>query len=330
MAEELSLVISNPGEGEFLKKIDWNKEDFMELVSSVTKQYAGVMYSEDQMKDAKADRAKLNAMKKAISDRRIEVKNAIMAPCNQFEKEVKEVVSLIDEPIALIDSQIKEYEERCKAEKRKNLEEYFVEIADELEGMLTFDMIFDQKWLNASVSLKKAKGEIEAKINGIKTDLRSIESLCDEKYQPMLKDYYMRCLNITATMSECSRLREIDRREAERKEREAEEARLKAEQQTVVSETTESVAETAKTVSETAESVSESFESATEPVSDMGKVIQAIERQAYETAVTEPFVQEEDAKQYKASFTIFGTKAQIMGVKQYMIENNIRFGKVEK
>ena len=39
MAEDLSLVISNPDEGEFLQKIVWNKEDFMELVASITERY---------------------------------------------------------------------------------------------------------------------------------------------------------------------------------------------------------------------------------------------------------------------------------------------------
>lgn len=33
---------------------------------------------------------------------------------------------------------------------------------------------------------------------------------------------------------------------------------------------------------------------------------------------------------YKASFTIRGTKAQILSVKEFMIKNNIQFGKVEK
>ena len=36
MADELSLVIKNPNEGEFLKHIEWNKEQFMERVASVT------------------------------------------------------------------------------------------------------------------------------------------------------------------------------------------------------------------------------------------------------------------------------------------------------
>lgn len=338
MAEELSLVISNPDEGEFLQRIDWNKDDFMELVASVTEQYTGVMYSEDQMKDAKADRAKLNTMKKAISNRRIEVKNAIMAPYTRFEKEVKEVVALIEEPIALIDGQIKEYEERCKAEKRKSLEEYFEEKATELEGTLTFDMIFDQKWLNASVSLKKAKEEIEVKIQKVETDLRSIDTLCEEKYRPQLKDHYMRGLNITATMAECSRLKEIDRREAERQEREAEAARLKAEQEASVIKSEESVTETAENVSKPVESVSEtpgsvsnSSETApvpTEGVQEPGREVVA--PPAGDTAVTDPFDPQEDTKQYKASFTIFGTKDQIMAVKQYMVDNNIRFGKVEK
>ena len=35
MADELSLVISNPKEGEFLEKITWNKDEFMKLINDV-------------------------------------------------------------------------------------------------------------------------------------------------------------------------------------------------------------------------------------------------------------------------------------------------------
>lgn len=38
----------------------------------------------------------------------------------------------------------------------------------------------------------------------------------------------------------------------------------------------------------------------------------------------------EEAKKYKASFTVYGTRKQIMDLRQYMIDNNIKFGKVEK
>ena len=70
--KELSVVISDPVQGNFLKEISWNKEEFRKKVSEIAARYDGLTYTEDQIKAAKADRASLNAMKKAISDRRID------------------------------------------------------------------------------------------------------------------------------------------------------------------------------------------------------------------------------------------------------------------
>ena len=363
--EELSLVIDNPSEGRFLQEIEWNKEEFMDVVAAITEQYEGLTYTEDQMKAAKSDRAKLNAMKKAISDRRIEIKKAVMAPYDKFEAEVKEVVALIEKPISMIDGQIKEYEEKVKNEKKQALNDYFTEIAAEYD-FLTFEKIFDQKYLNASVSLNKAKEDIKSKIERIATDIRSIESFTSEKYRMSAMDIYRKTLDVNAALAEDKRLNDLDRKaEEERKRREEEEERrreaeeraraeeeLRRQQETEkkeweepaveqtdvsessenvigtpenVSEPQEKVSETAKSVSELQESVPETAESVSEPQSEIGKAIAGIERQAFEQAVAP-----ENEKQYKASFTIYGTKDQIMSVKQFMIDNNIRFGKVER
>ena len=40
--EELSLVISQPDEGKFLQKIGWNKEQIMNAVAEITKQYTEI------------------------------------------------------------------------------------------------------------------------------------------------------------------------------------------------------------------------------------------------------------------------------------------------
>lgn len=155
--EELSLVISQPDEGKFLQKIGWNKEQIMNAVAEITKQYTGLTYTEEQMQDAKKDRATLNAMRKDISDRRIQVKKALMAPYEAFEAEVKEVVTMIYEPIAMIDEQLLAYEEKVKEDKKQELISYFKENIGELEDVLTFDMIFNPKWLNKTASLKSCK-----------------------------------------------------------------------------------------------------------------------------------------------------------------------------
>lgn len=358
--EELSLVIDNPSEGRFLQEISWNKEEFMDVVASITEQYEGLTYTEDQMKAAKSDRAKLNAMKKAISDRRIEIKKAVMAPYDKFEAEVKEVVALIEKPISMIDGQIKEYEEKLKNEKKQALNDYFTEIAAEYD-FLTFEKIFDQKYLNASVSLNKAKEDIKSKVERIATDIRSIENFTSEKYRMSAMDIYRKTLDVNAALAEDKRLNDLDRKaEEERNRREEEERRREAEEraraeeelrrqqeaekkeweepaveQTDVTESFENVIGTPKNVSEPQENVSETAQSVSksqenvpetsEPQSEIGKAINSIERQAFEQAVAP-----ENEKQYKASFTIYGTKDQIMAVKQFMIDNNIRFGKVER
>ena len=346
MADELSLVIENPHEGEFLKHIDWNKEEFMELVASITEQYEGLTYTEDQMKSAKADRAKLNAMKKAISDRRIQVKKAVMEPYTKFEAEVSEVTALIDKPIAMIDGQIKEYEDRTKEEKKAELKKHFEEIAADLEGILTFDRVFDQRYLNVSVSLNKAKADIQEKVDRVHTDLRSLEGFCEEKYLTIAKDAYIRTLNVSNALAEARRLQEFDRKAEEerlRREEEAEEARLAAEAKAAAAKADET--KTAESVTETPENVTKEAENVTEPAKSVSEPIENVTEQAEvippaipvgpsidtpDTSAGSKKAVEADSKPCKASFTVYGTKAQIMALREYMIQYNIKFGKVEK
>ena len=346
MADELSLVIENPHEGEFLKHIDWNKEEFMELVASITEQYEGLTYTEDQMKSAKADRAKLNAMKKAISDRRIQVKKAVMEPYTKFEAEVSEVTALIDKPIAMIDGQIKEYEDRTKEEKKAALKKHFEEIAADLEGILTFDRVFDQRYLNVSVSLNKAKADIQEKVERVHTDLRSLEGFCEEKYLTIAKDAYIRTLNVSDALAEARRLQEFDRKAEEerlRREEEAEEARLAAEAKATAAKADET--KTAESVTETPENATKEAENVTEPAKSVLEPIENVTEQAEVIPPTAPVgpsidtpdtsagskkAVEADSKPCKASFTVYGTKAQIMALREYMVQHNIKFGKVEK
>ena len=346
MADELSLVIENPHEGEFLKHIDWNKAEFMELVASITEQYEGLSYTEDQMKSAKADRARLNAMKKAISDRRIQVKKAVMEPYTKFEAEVSEVTALIDKPIAMIDGQIKEYEDRTKEEKKAALKKHFEEIASDLEGILTFDRVFDQRYLNVSVSLNKAKADIQEKVERVHTDLRSLEGFCEEKYLTIAKDAYIRTLNVSDALAEARRLQEFDRKAEEerlRREEEAEEARLAAEAKAAAAKAAET--KTAESVTETSENVTKEAENVTEPAKSVSEPIENVTEQAEvippaapvgpsidtpDTSAGNKKAVEADNKPCKASFTVYGTKAQIMALREYMVQHNIKFGKVEK
>lgn len=330
--EELSLVINQPDEGKFLQKIGWNKQEIMDAVASITEQYEGLTYTEEQMQDAKKDRATLNAMRKAISDRRIEVKKALLAPYDAFEAEVKEVVALIDKPIAMIDEQTSAYEEKLKEDKRNELIEFFKENVGELDGTLTFDMIFNPKWLNKSVSLKSCKEEILSSISKTETDVRAIDTMIEEKYRAYAKDFYFRKgRNMTSVLNEVGRMQEIDRKaEEERLAKEEAEERKREQEAAEKSEPINPPIEP-ETEQKTAENVTETPESVPNPTENVSEQPESVQKPAENAQVVDPFADKDtDTKIYKASFTIRGTKAQILSVKEFMLNNNIQFGKVEK
>lgn len=330
--DELALVISQPDEGKFLQKIGWNKQEIMDAVASITEQYEGLTYTDEQMAAAKKDRATLNAMKKAISDRRIEVKKALLAPYDVFEAEVKEVVALIDKPIAMIDKQTSAYEEKIKEDKRAELIAFFKENVGELDGVLTFDMIFNPKWLNKTASVKSCKDEISSAIKKTETDIRAIETMIEEKYRAYAKDFYFRKdRNMTSVLNEVGRMRDIDRKaEEEKAAREEAEQRRREQEASKAAEAINPPSEPKKT-QEQAANESKEPESVSNPVESVAEQPESVAKPEPTEQVTDPFADKDtDTKIYKASFTIRGTKAQILSVKEFMIANNIQFGKVEK
>lgn len=339
--EELKLEIISPNEGQFLKKIGWNKDEIKKAVISITEQYKGLAYTEEQLQEAKKDRAMLNAMKKDISDRRIQVKNALLEPYNVFESEVKEVVALIDEPIEMIGKQIEAYEDKVREEKNTALAQFFSENIGELSDVVSYDRIFNPKWLNKTASLSSCKAEIQKIIDDINTDLAAIISSVEEKYQVFAKDYYLQHgFNLSKALGEANRIHEMDKKaEADRKareeaERQREEARKEAERAKEEARKAQEEAEFARKELEREKALAEKEQAEKQAVFEEAKVTDVPVQEnnvpvKENVAPASKGVDEEDTKIYKSSFVVRGTKAQLLMLKQYMIDNGIEFGKVE-
>lgn len=340
--EELTLVINSPDEGQFLKSIGWNKEQIKEAVVSITEQYRGLAYTEAQLQEAKADRAKLNAMKNDISARRIQVKNALLEPYNKFEAEVKEVVALIDEPIAMIDEQIVAYEERTKEEKRQTLEKFFVENRGSLPEQITFERIFNPKWLNKSSSLSSCKNDIKKLIEDISADLSAIRSSLDERYSVYAEEFYLkREMNLSHALAEANHIQEMDRKaEEERKakeqaQKEREEAQKRAKEEAEAKKQREAEAQDAR----------EHRNSPQEGVSNVKheQVTMFDKTGGFKSEISdfmnppvekkeEPIRQQspaEEEKIYKSAFMVRATKAKLMMLRDYMVQSGIEFSKIE-
>lgn len=364
---KMEFRLINPTEDGFLREIKWNKEELEAAVRQKVSDYQNVVYTEDSMKEAKAVRADLNKLKKAIDDRRKMVKKIINEPYRIFEEELKEILAFIQEPVDLIDQQVKAFEDQQREEKKSSIRAAYDEAIGDLAGVLPFERVFDSRYLNQTYKLATAQADIKAKIEKVRTDLETIDSL-DSKYKLNAKDVYIKTFDLSKALAENKRLSDLEEKleaekrrkaeeEAERKRlaeerrKEAEErARLVEEQSNAQEsrsaaeaapfvETAESVGELPETDTETRKSVTEPEENVsedTESVSESVENVSDAEDGTYSPDVpassvaADPFAAQEDTKQYKASFTVYGTKSQIMVLRQFMIDNNIRFGKVEK
>lgn len=303
----MELKILSPQEGGFVKEIRWNNEELKAEIAEKMQEYKSLAFTEETIKEAKADRAKLNKLRTAFEDERKRIKKLCMAPYDEFERQVKELIALIDEPIRLIDGQIKEVEEQRKIEKKGKVQEFYESVIGPLKGVLPFENVFRPEYLNATRSMKSIAEEIQSLINRVNADLDTIEGF-GSKYELQIKDAYLRTLDLSTAMQEKARLEEVERRLAGRRQEEQRRAEERA----------------ARVAAEV------QSKSQMEQVVDAQNAqpeVQA-EKSEGEKEITQQS-EKQEPKLFQMDFRVWGTKEQLMGLRQYMIDNKIKFGKVE-
>ena len=191
--------------------IVFNYEELKQQILERTNEYKTLQYTVDQIDLAKKDRANLNNLKKALNKERITRQKEYMEPFDKFANQVRELCDLIDEPVNLIDRQIKEVEEKEKSEKRNACIELFGNT--EHPEWLTFEQIENPKWGNKTVTLKAVEEEIKERIAKINADLFALSQMPDFSFEAI--EEYKRTLDMQSAINEGKRLRDIQKRKEE-------------------------------------------------------------------------------------------------------------------
>ena len=113
----------------------WNFEELHTALEMTLADYKDRVYDETMIAEAKSDTAKLNKLKKALSDERVSRKKDFMKPFETFEEQVKELCGMIDEATSGIKAQLDAYEQKRIEEKRTAIREMFSEIASEYDSL---------------------------------------------------------------------------------------------------------------------------------------------------------------------------------------------------
>lgn len=207
-------------------------------------QFKGLKFSDDQYKDAKALRARLNKDRDFINDRKKSVKAEWMKPYNIFENECKEMMDAIDDVNKPIDEQIKAYENKQRELKKVFVRDSIDRLIDleypELKDILdkTGGYTESESWYNSSTKTSEVQKQVRMELDLIKKDMLVLQSAKankpDEVYTAMYTAYITSTRSIEASIT-AQKLAErtIEQRRIAEEQRKAQEARIAQERQNV-------------------------------------------------------------------------------------------------
>lgn len=260
--------------------------------------YKGTTYDDSAISLAKKDRAKLNNLSKTINDERIRIEKEFNEPLQQMKTQVKDLDNMIKKTILEIDTQIKAYDEKVKADKQAEIQFYFNEVIGDLVNILNLDRIFNDRWLNVTYNMKNIKEEIDEAIKRTNDDLEVIKGLNSE-FNTELMSEYLSTLDLSSVLRRKTLLEER-KKALEELERKKQEQELLKNESTVDKCTQEQTKDSQSTIY--------SKEQQTSVKNDLN-------------AQAENLIQ--------LDFRVWGTTEQINALKEFLKEKNIKYGRVE-
>lgn len=300
----MELKIYSPQDAGFIQRIDWNFEELKAEITAASQEYETSVYTDDTIKAAKADRAKFNKFVDALNGKRTEIRKKLLEPDELFGQQVKELTGIVKRAIDNIDSQVKDYEERQRIEKKEKIREFYDENIFDMEKYLPFERVIKPTYLNASTSMKSIKEEIMATIQKVSEGIAILNEV-DSPYVADMKAEFLKTYDIGAALAVKNSLEAAERR---RQEYEAERARQKAEREAKEKAEAEKLIRAGKRE----EAVSEQLPQ------DVPKVA--------EEQKTTPEVETVCA----LDFRVYVTKTQMAELKQFLLKSGIRFEPVPK
>ena len=153
--------------------------------------YNGVVYSADNMEEARQDLETLKGVKKKLDDKKKELQKQYNKPYLDVEKQIDELIKMVKVPLDIVDKFIKDTE---KAAKRQEILDYAAVSAKSLgefsEKVLASQAFFNERWLNKTYKAKDWHSDIDSIVRRAADDIRTIHSDGGKNTGAMLGFYF--------------------------------------------------------------------------------------------------------------------------------------------
>lgn len=276
---ELQVVVQQtPG------TVTWNYEDLKKAITNALEVYKTTEYDDSNIGQAKKDRAMLNNLSKSVNARKIEIKKKCLEPYELIETQAKELMAIIQEPIAVIDERLTEYENARRKKARAVILEYMQKAFEGIEQQIADkakNALYDDRWENATAKKSEWQTAIDARADAIRSDLQVLAGI-EEKFRSYAMDAYRPNLRLADAMQKVQELRAqeaaILKRQQEEERRRRQEELAKREAELAAQNQQEEAAQTSGYPER--------------PQSDIGRTIDNIEREAFARATASTPIQE--------------------------------------
>ena len=142
-----------------------------QAVDQVCRTYSGLVVTADSYKQDKKTAAELNKLKKALNDRKIEIKKQATKEVDQFADEVKAMTSELDGVVSQIRAGINAYDEKAKAERTESIKRRIADLCSEAD-VSPDDIEWNPSWANKSATWPKTEIEVKAQIVALQAKYR--------------------------------------------------------------------------------------------------------------------------------------------------------------
>ena len=210
-----------------LGTIHFNYEEIKANLSAKMELYKDATFTEDSKQMAKKEVATLRKIKAAIDTKRKEVKAKCLKPYEDFEIKANELMSLVDEPIQLIDKQVKAFEEKTRQEKVEKIHSIYAECIEDMGDYLPLQKIYNKKWENKATALKSIKEDLTAVVSSTKLAVQTIRSMQSDAV-PKALEKYKQTLDMAGAITY---INQYEQQKLEIEKRAQEQQRMEAERQ---------------------------------------------------------------------------------------------------
>lgn len=157
-----------------------NMNEVKEYALQMKEYYSNLVFNDDQVKEAKDERASINKIVKKVADYRKDIVSEFNKPLEDFVNTAKETEGILKEASNCIDIQVKKYEEEEKLKKKEECEELFNNLIGDLKDLVSFEKVFDSRWLNKTIKMSEVEQDIKNIIEKVNSGLQAIKELNSE------------------------------------------------------------------------------------------------------------------------------------------------------